>query len=158
MKSSRSGNQHTLPSPPKAVGNYLQATIHNNVLYLSGQLPLVSGRITCPGLVGVNVSLDEAADAVEHAIKNALSIANSVIDCGLDGIEKCLKLVVYVAAHHDFSSIPSLANKGSETLVSYLGNAGLSVRTAIGVTSLPLNSPVEVDLIIALKGTTHETA
>lgn len=104
------------------------------------------------------MSLDEAADAVDHAIKNALSIANSVIDCGLDGIDKCLKLVVYVAAHHDFSDIPSLANKGSEILVSYLGNAGLSVRTAIGVRSLPLNSPVEVDLIFALKGAIHENA
>lgn len=145
-----------LPPPPARAGNYELAVIHNNILYLSGQLPSLHGNILYPGSVGLNVSATEACSAVEIAVKNALSIAKNLIDNGLNGVDRCIKIVVYVATSSNISDIPLIADRASETLIYYLGESGRAARTAIGVRALPLNAPVEIELVLALKGTNHD--
>lgn len=156
MKRMTKGHKDSLPPPPVRVGNYELAVIHNNILYLSGQLPSLNGNIVYPGSVGFNVSTTEACSAIEIAVKNALSIAENLIDNGLNGVDRCIKMVVYVAASSNISDIPLIADRASETLIYYLGESGRAARTAIGVRVLPLNAPVEVELVLALKGTNHD--
>lgn len=140
-----------LPSQPASIADYEHARRVGNLLSISGQLPFVSGKLSYVGLVGADLSEEDAVEAAGHAVLNALSVANSVIGNDLRDVIGCFRLTCFVAVASGFNGIPNVANGASQMLVKALGNAGRSPRTAVGVAALPLNAPVEIELTLQLK-------
>jgi len=142
-----------LPEQPTAItSEYEPALRTGNLLPISGQLPIVEGKLQYTGLVGKDVSVDEAAEAAGYAVLNALSVANSIVGNDLQDVIGCFRLTCFVAVAQGFSAIPEVADGASQMLVKVLGDAGRGPRTAIGVAALPMNAPVEIELTLHLKG------
>lgn len=140
-----------LPAQPASIADYEPARRVGNLLSISGQLPIVDGKLSHAGLVGADVSEEEAVEAAGYAVLNALSVANSIVGNDLKDVIGCFRLTCFVAVASGFNGIPKVANGASQMLVKALGDAGYSPRTAIGVAALPLNAPVEVELTLQLK-------
>ena len=136
----------TLPDVPKPLGSYVPCVRSGNLVFISGMLPLVSGRLTASGRVGEEVSLERAAQAARTAAINGLAVLNSAVG-GIDRVARCVKLTGYVASAPDFSDQPKVVNGASDLLFEVLGDAGTHARVAVGVHVLPMNSPVEIELI-----------
>ncbi|HET7725608.1 MAG TPA: RidA family protein [Propionibacteriaceae bacterium] len=134
-----------LPPVAAPVAAYVPATRVGDQVWTSGQLPTREGRLLETGLVGREVSPDAAADLARTAALNALAAAADVAG-GLDAIRRVVKVVVYVASDPAFVAQPAVAN-GASTLLSDVFASG-HVRSAVGVASLPLNSPVEVEIVV----------
>lgn len=143
----------SLPPVAAPVAAYVPATVSCGHVYTSGQLPTVSGQLVLRGKVGAEVSAEDATAAARTAMLNALSAAASVTG-GLDQIGRVVKVTVFVASAPDFTGQPGVANGASELLVQVFGDAGQHVRSAVGVTVLPLDSPVEVELTVEPAGVT----
>lgn len=137
----------TLPTVPVPVAAYVPATRFDDLVFTSGQLPMVDGVLIATGSVGAEVSPEEAYACARTAALNALA---AVVDHtgDLDVIVQVIKVVVYVASAPGFTGQPQIANGASELLVEVFGEAGRHARSAVGVTSLPLNSPVELELVV----------
>ncbi len=118
---------------------------------ISGQLPTVDGKMSCIGLVGADVSEEEAIEAAGYAVLNALSLANSIAGNDLKNVIGCFRLTCFVAVAPGFNGIPTVANGASQMLLQALGDAGRSPQTAIGVAALPFNAPVEIELTLQLR-------
>jgi enamine deaminase RidA (YjgF/YER057c/UK114 family) len=143
-----------LELPPVAVpaGSYVPALISRGTLYTAGQLPFVDGALPATGKVGVGPGLVEPARAQELARQsalNALAAAKSVIG-DLDRIARVVKVVGFVASDASFTGQPGVINGASDVLGEIFGEAGRHARSAVGVAVLPLDSPVEVELILEL--------
>lgn len=138
-----------LPAVATPAGSYQPALRLGDVVYTAGQLPLVQGALASTGLVGREVDSDQAADAARIAGLNAVAAAASVADTpgDIDAIRRVVKVVVYVASAAGFVAQPSVANGASELFGDVFGAQGVHVRSAIGVAGLPMNAPVEVELI-----------
>jgi len=137
----------SLPAVPIPVAAYLPATRFDDLVFTSGQLPTVDGALIATGRVGAEVSPEEAYACARTAALNALAaVADHTGD--LDVITRVIKVVVYVASAPGFTSQPQVANGASELLAAVFGEAGRHARSAVGVTSLPLNAPVEVELVV----------
>lgn len=136
-----------LPPVSAPVAAYLAAARVGDQVWTSGQLPFRSGRLERTGKVGGGVSQQEATAAAALAALNGLAAAAQVAG-GLDRIRRVLKVVVYVASDPGFTAQPQVANGASELLGAVFGGAGAHVRSAIGVAVLPLDSPVEVELVV----------
>jgi enamine deaminase RidA (YjgF/YER057c/UK114 family) len=136
-----------LPPVAKPVADYLPALTTAGQIYTSGQLPFRDGALAWTGKVGAEVSLDQATQAARIACLNALAAAASQVG-GIDGIQRVVKLTVYVASAPDFTAQPAVANGASAVLTAALGPLGRHARSAVGVAVLPLDSPVEVELIL----------
>jgi enamine deaminase RidA (YjgF/YER057c/UK114 family) len=139
-----------LPDLPKPLASYIPAKKVGNILFTSGQLPLVKGELVCTGLLGVNVDVETAKNAAKICTLNALAAIKGLIG-DLDQIEQVLRLVGYVASDQNFHNQPAVVNGASDFLLELFGDRGKHARSAIGVSSLPLNSPVEIELTIELK-------
>ena len=138
----------TLPPVPAPVAAYVPAVRFADLVFTAGQLPLVDGQLKAVGQVGDGVSVDEAYACARVAALNALAaVAEATGD--LDVIARVVKVVVYVSSAPGFTGQPQVANGASELLGEIFGVAGQHARSAVGVTSLPLNAPVEVELVIA---------
>lgn len=138
----------TLPPVPAPVAVYVPAVRFSDLVFTSGQLPLVDGQLMAVGQVGAAVSGEEAYACARVAALNALAaVAEATGD--LDVIARIVKVVVYVSSAPDFTGQPQVANGASELLAEIFGRTGQHARSAVGVASLPLNSPVEVELIVA---------
>ena len=135
-----------LPALAAPVASYLPAVRTANLIYTSGQLPLVSGKLAYEGKVGADVSAEDAGDAARVCTLNALAAIASLAD--LDSIARVVKVVGFVSSASDFTGQPSVINGASDLLVSVFGDAGQHARSAVGVAELPLNAPVEVELIV----------
>lgn len=137
-----------LPDFPLPVGLYQPAMRAGDMIYTSGQLPLVNGVLLSPGGVGcVTVERElEGADAARVAALNAVAAIRAVAG-NLDTISRIVKLTVYVSSAEGFTNQHKIANGASELIGTIFGTAGQHVRSAIGVQSLPLNASVEVELI-----------
>ncbi len=135
-----------LSESPKPLGSYVPAVQIGNLVFLSGILPLRSGKLTKTGRVGESVSLDEARDNARTAAINALSVLKAHIG-SLSGVKRCVKITGYVASAPDFTEQPNVLNAASDLLFEVFGEAGRHSRTAVGVNVLPLNSPVEIEFI-----------
>ncbi|MFN0134927.1 MAG: RidA family protein [Phycisphaerae bacterium] len=140
----------TLPPPPRPVAAYIPFVKHGDVLYLSGQIPTVEGKVQFEGQAGFKKTLEEAAQAARLCTINAISVAADGAG-GIDNIARVLKVVVYVASHEGFTDQSKVANGASELLVQVFGDAGKHARAAVGVAELPLNSTVEVDVTFVVK-------
>jgi enamine deaminase RidA (YjgF/YER057c/UK114 family) len=140
-----------LPPAARPVGAYLPALRWNDMLLLSGQIPLQEGRVAFTGPVGEpeGRSLEYAQQAVRLCTLNALAVAAEAVG-GIDHLARVLKLVVYVASCPGFSDQHKVANAASELLVKIFGEAGKHARAAVGVAQLPLNATVEIDLTFGL--------
>ncbi|WP_159612010.1 RidA family protein [Glutamicibacter sp. JC586] len=136
----------TLPGVAKPVAAYLPAVTTGNYVYTSGQLPLINGELSVLGKVGAEVSAEEAKAQAQVAALNALAAIKSQIG-DLDRIKRIVKVVGFVSSDPEFTGQPGVINGASEFFGEVLGEAGLHSRSAVGVAVLPLNAPVEVEVI-----------
>lgn len=136
----------TLPEAPQPLGAYVPFVLTGNLLFLSGILPLREGTLTVTGQVGETVSVEEAQAAARQIVVNALALVKSALG-DLGRIGRCVKLNGYVASGAGFTEQPKVLNAASELLAAVLGEAGRHARAAVGVASLPLNAPLEIDFV-----------
>lgn len=136
--------------PPVAApaGSYVPAITHGGVVYTSGQLPFQDGKLAQTGQVGAQVSLDQAQELARIAALNCLAAVKQQLG-SIDRVTRILKVTVFVNSAHDFTQQPQVANGASDFLGSIFGDAGRHVRSAVGVSSLPLGSSVEIELAVA---------
>ncbi|MSQ10289.1 MAG: RidA family protein [Dehalococcoidia bacterium] len=139
----------TLPEPPRPVATYLPAVRSGNLLFVSGQLPFVDGKLQKVGKLGGNFTLEEGQAAAQRAALNALAIINQA--AGLENVAQVVRLTVYIASATGFTDHPRVANGASELLIHVFGEPGRHARSAIGAAELPLGAPVEVELVVELK-------
>lgn len=136
-----------LPESPKPVAVYIPAIRSGNLVFTSGQLPMVEGKLTVEGLAGRDVDKEAAAKGAEICALNALAAVKGVIG-DLDKIKRVVKLVVYVASTPEFTGQPSVANGASRLMETVFGEDGRHARSAVGVPCLPLNATVELEMIV----------
>ena len=137
----------TIPQVAKPVASYVPAMTTGNLLYTAGQLPFVDGALVKTGKVGAEVTAPEAAELARICVLNALAAAQSVLG-NLDCITRVVKVNGFVASSPDFIGQPQVLNGASELLAEIFGDKGLHARAAVGVAVLPLDAPVEVELIL----------
>ncbi|HVT67057.1 MAG TPA: RidA family protein [Trebonia sp.] len=134
--------------PPVATPQaaYVPAVRSGNYVYVSGQLPLVDGKLQAAGKVGESVSVEEAAGLARICALNALAAAAAAAG-GLDHVARIVKVTGFVASAPSFTGQAQVINGASEFLIEALGDAGRHARSAVGMAVLPLDTPVEVELI-----------
>jgi enamine deaminase RidA (YjgF/YER057c/UK114 family) len=137
----------TIPQVAKPVASYVPAMTTGNLLYTAGQLPFVDGALVKTGKVGAEVTALEGAELARICVLNALAAAQSVLG-NLDCITRVVKVNGFVASSPDFIGQPQVLNGASELLAEIFGDKGLHARAAVGVAVLPLDAPVEVELIL----------
>ncbi|MHA7189095.1 RidA family protein [Arthrobacter sp. MDT2-16] len=135
-----------LPDVVPPVASYVPAVVTGSHVYTSGQLPFIGGKLTATGKVGADVDAAAAASLAATCAVNALAAIKSQIG-DLDRITRIVKVVGYVASDPSFTGQPAVINGASELLGAVLGDAGVHARSAVGVAVLPLDSPVEVEVI-----------
>jgi enamine deaminase RidA (YjgF/YER057c/UK114 family) len=135
-----------LPPVVKPVAAYVPAVRTGNLVYTAGQLPMVDGALPVTGKVGAEVSAEDAKALARTCALNALAAVNSVV--GIDEVTRVVKVVGFVASAPGFSGQPGVINGASELFGEVFGEAGAHARSAVGVSELPLNAPVEVEIIV----------
>jgi enamine deaminase RidA (YjgF/YER057c/UK114 family) len=136
-----------LPEITKPVAAYVPAVVTGNLVYTAGQLPFVDGALPETGKLGGSVSEASGKDLARTSALNALAAVKSVIG-SLDRVTRIVKVVGYVAATPEFTGMPGVVNGASEVLGEIFGDLGAHARTSVGVAVLPLDSPVEIELIV----------
>ncbi len=139
-----------LPAAAAPVGAYVPAVKTGNLVFTAGQLPLSAGTLIAVGKVPSAVTLDKAQAAAKQAALNALAAVRGVTG-SLDSVVRIVRLNVFVNSAAGFTEQAKVANGASEFLVQVFGNAGRHTRCAIGASELPLNAPVELDLVVEVK-------
>ena len=142
----------TLPPVAAPLAAYVPAVRVGDLVYTSGQLPTVEGHLAVTGKVGEQVSPDEAAACAGVAALNGLAAVAAEVG-GLDAIARVVKVTVFVASDPGFTAHPLVANGASQLLGDVFGDAGQHARSAVGVAVLPLDAPVEVELVVAVAAT-----
>jgi enamine deaminase RidA (YjgF/YER057c/UK114 family) len=138
-----------LPPAPAPLAAYVPAVRFGDLVFSSGQVPLVDGQLRSAGLVGAEVSPEEAQACARVAALNGLAaVADEAGE--LDAIVRIIKVVVYVASAPGFTGQAQVANGASDLLGEVFGGPGRHARSAVGVASLPLNAPVEIELVAAV--------
>jgi len=141
----------TLPPVAAPVAAYVPAVRSGTYVYTAGQLPLADGKLPRTGKVGAQVSVDEAAGLARTCVLNALAAVASVAG-GLSAVTRIVKVTGFVASDPSFTGQPLVVNGASELLLEVFGEAGRHARSAVGVAVLPLDAPVEVELIAEVTG------
>ena len=142
-----------IPDLVPPVAAYTPAVIHGDLVFTSGQLPMVSGALPATGKVGEGHGLIPASDAKEYAricALNALAAVKSVLG-DLNRVTRVVKVVGFVSSDPTFTGQPGVINGASEVLGEIFGDAGVHSRSAVGVAVLPLDAPVEVEIIVSFK-------
>lgn len=137
---------YELPEVVPPVASYLPAVQSGQHVYVSGQLPMAEGKLLATGKVGAGVSADQAKDLAQRCALNALAAINSLV--GLENVVKVVKLTGFVASAPGFTGQPGVINGASDLLGTVFGEAGRHARSAVGVAELPLDAPVEVEVIV----------
>ena len=141
----------TLPVAALPVAAYVPAVRAGNLVFVAGQLPLVDGKIVKEGKVGKEVTPEEAKEMAQVCALNALAAIALVAD--IDQIERIVRVGGFVNGVPGFFAIPPIINGASELFIKLFGEvSGKHARTAIGVAELPLNAPVEVEVLVQLRG------
>jgi enamine deaminase RidA (YjgF/YER057c/UK114 family) len=135
-----------VPPVPAPVAVYVPAVRTGSYVYTSGQLPLRDGQLILTGKVGGEVSAEEAYDCARQCALNAIAAVKSQVE--LDSVVRVVKATVFVASTPDFTGQPGVANGASELFGAAFGEAGTHARSAVGVPVLPLDAPVEVELVV----------
>ncbi len=139
-----------LPEAPKPLGSYIPAVRTGNLIFLSGMLPLIKGKLVRQGKVGEDLRIEEAGEDVRTAVINALSVLKANIGT-LNNVKRCVKITGYIASSPNFTDQPMVLNAASDLLFEIFGESGRHARVAVGVNVLPLNSPVEIEFIFEVK-------
>ncbi len=142
----------TLPAAPTPLGAYVPVVQSGNLLFLSGQLPLVEGRLPpeYAGKLGAGVEEETGQAAARQAVLNALAIVEATT--GLDRVARIVRLAGYVNSAPDFTRQPQVLNAASELLAAVFGDAGVHARLALGAPTLPLGACIELELIVEVRG------
>ncbi len=140
----------TLPEVVPPVAAYVPAVRTGNMVYTAGQIPVVAGQLVATGKVGAAVGAGEASALARTCALNALAAAASVAG-GLSGIRRIVKLTGFVASAPEFTGQAQVVNGASELLLEIFGEAGRHARSAVGTAVLPLDAPVEVELIAEVR-------
>lgn len=144
----------SLPPVAAPLAAYVPAVRVGELIYSSGQLPIVHGHLIAAGKVGAELSVEEAAECARVAALNAVAAVAAVAG-DVDAVAEVIKMVVFVASAPDFTSQPQVGNGASQFLGDIFGASGRHARSAVGVASLPLNAPVEVELIVRAQPVPH---
>ena len=128
------------------LASYVPAVRTGNHVYTSGQLPIVAGELQLAGKVGAEVTPEEGAACARTCALNALAAIHSLV--GIDSVVRVVKVVGFVASTPDFTGQPGVVNGASNFIGEVFGDAGCHARSAVGVAALPLDAPVEVELIV----------
>lgn len=138
-----------LPEVVKPLAAYVPATRTGNLVYTAGQLPMVAGTLPVTGKVGAAVDAEEAKRLARISGLNALAAVHSLV--GIDSIVRIVKVVGFVASAPGFNGQPGVINGTSELFGEVFGDAGVHARSAVGVSELPLDAPVEVEIIVEVR-------
>lgn len=136
-----------LPEVAKPLAAYVPAVRTGNLVFVSGQLPMVDGKLPLTGKVGAEVSVEQAKGLAQRCALNAIAAAAAEAG-GIDRITRVVKVTGYVASTPEFTSHPAVINGASELIGQVFGDAGAHARVALGVAVLPLDAPVEVEMIV----------
>jgi enamine deaminase RidA (YjgF/YER057c/UK114 family) len=139
-----------LPSVVPPVAAYVPAVRSGDLVFTSGQLPMVEGALPAVGKVGALVTPEQAKDLARTCALNALAAIEALV--GLDSVVRVVKVVGFVASTPDFTGQPGVVNGASELLGDVFGDGGQHARSAVGVAALPLDAPVEVELVVEVRG------
>ncbi|MHB1063689.1 MAG: RidA family protein [Georgenia sp.] len=142
-----------LPPVAAPVAAYVPAVRHGDLVYTSGQLPLVDGVLTMTGKVGPSaggVTPAAAKAAARTCVLNALAAAAAAVG-GIDNVARVVKVTGFVASEPEFTGQPGVVDGASELLGEVFGAAGAHARSAVGVAALPLDAPVEVEIVVAVR-------
>jgi enamine deaminase RidA (YjgF/YER057c/UK114 family) len=135
-----------LPKAPEPVGNYKATLITGNLLYVSGQLPIINGKIIYQGQIAAGLSLDEGIKAAQLCALNILSQIDKSV--GFDAVKNIIKVEGYISAATGFEDHANVLNGASDLFAKVLDDKAGHIRTVVGCTSLPLNAPVEISVIV----------
>ena len=135
-----------LPAVVPPVAAYVPAVRTGDLVFTSGQLPMVEGALPAVGKVGAIVTAEQAKDLARTCALNALAAVDALV--GLESVVRVVKVVGFVASAPDFTGQPGVVNGASELLGDVFGDAGQHARSAVGVAALPLDAPVEVELVV----------
>jgi len=138
-----------LPGVAAAAGSYLPTARAGDLLFTAGQLPFVAGALPATGRVGAEVSAEDAKGYARLAALNLLAAVDAAV--GLDAVVRVVKLVGFVASAEGFTGQPGVVNGASDLMAEVFGEAGRHARSAVGVASLPLGAPVEVEGIVQVR-------
>ncbi len=139
----------SLPAVAAPVAAYVPAVRTGNLVYTSGQLPMVDGNLAATGKVGGEVTPDQAKALARVCALNALAAVHDL--AGIDAVTRIVKVVGFVASAPGFTGQPGVVNGASELFGEIFGDAGAHARSAVGVSELPLDAPVEVELIAEIR-------
>lgn len=135
-----------LPAVAKPLASYVPAVRTGNLVYTSGQLPTQAGKLARVGKVGAGITPEEAKALARMCALNALAAVDSLV--GIDAVSQVVKVVGFVASAPGFNGQPGVVNGASELLCEVFGDRGAHARSAVGVSELPLDAPVEVELVV----------
>jgi len=138
-----------LPEVAKPAGAYLPAVVSGNLVFTAGQIPLVDGKLVATGKVGKEITQEQAKDIARICALNAVAAVRGAIG-DLDRVKRIVKVVGFVASTPDFTQQPFVLNGASELLQQIFGDDGIHARSAVGVAVLPLDAPVEVELVVEI--------
>ena len=136
----------TLPEVASPLASYVPAVQSGQHVYVSGQLPMAEGKLLATGKVGAGVSAEQAKDLAQRCALNALAAIDSLV--GLENVVKIVKLTGFVASAPGFTGQPGVINGASDLFGAVFGEAGRHARSAVGIAELPLDAPVEVEVIV----------
>ena len=143
---------YPLPDPPKAVANYSPCVRAGDLVFVSGQLPFIGGKLLLTGKCPSDVSVQQGQEAAVQCLLNALAVLGREIAGDWDRLRQVVRMGVFVQSEDDFFDQPLVANGASDLLVEVLGEAGRHARAAVGVNALPLNACVEAEFTFLLRG------
>jgi enamine deaminase RidA (YjgF/YER057c/UK114 family) len=135
-----------LPEVAKPLASYVPAVRSGNLVYTSGQLPIQAGELAATGKIGADVTPEQGNELARICALNALAAVDSLV--GIDAVTQVVKVVGFVASAPGFNGQPGVVNGASNLLAAVFGEHGSHARSAVGVSELPLDSPVEVELVV----------
>ena len=139
-----------IPDAPSPVGAYVAYKIINNLVYISGQLPIDESGKIIKGKIGKDLSLEEGQVAAKFCVINILAQIKKAVNGDLKKVKNCVKITGFVNSTDDFIDQPKIINPASETLSAVFGDAGKHARAAVSTNSLPLGAAVEIDAIFEI--------
>lgn len=140
----------TLPSTPKPVANYVPALRLGEILFTSGVLPMKEGKLVFEGKLGKELTVEQGQEAARLALLNALAIVKQEVG-NLEKVVRIIRLTGHVTSAPGFVQQPAVLNGASDLLVAIFGETGRHTRAALGAAELPLNSPIELELIVQIR-------
>lgn len=140
----------TLPEPAAPLASYVPSVRSGNMVYISGQLPSIKGELIHSGKVGLMIDIEAAQESARLCVINGLAALKKEIG-DLNKVKRIVKLTGFVNSEKDFHQQPAVINGGSDLLLAVFGDAGKHARSAVGVSELPRNAPVEIEMIVEVE-------